>query len=307
MISSKRFDKQMGGYKQDDVENFLRLIAEQTQELVKQKEEAEQKVATLTEKIEQYRDDEDSLRSALIGAQKLGDSVIRESKAKAEYILRDAKVKSDRMMENMQKNVEREQVALIKMQKEVTKFKSRLLTLYKQHLEMISALPDYDEVPPSREEQMENTFNLRKEKEEEPQEEPVNLSQQAQKSGQAKQQNQNQNPPKPVPQKPVPQEHEREQESPMFHASVAVIDESEHEENQSSMQQEEIQIGLGQNLSPNFMSGDTQTYQPTNYITTAQATATSDSKFGPLKFGEGFDVERSQSSGKSLFSKKKHR
>ena len=33
------------------------------------------------------------------------------------------------------------------MQKEVTKFKNRLLTMYRQHLEMISALPEYDEEP----------------------------------------------------------------------------------------------------------------------------------------------------------------
>ena len=104
----------------------------------------------LAEKVEQYREDEDSLRSALIGAQKLGDSVIRESKSKAEYILREAQAQADQILENAQKSIEKEQMALIKMQKEVTKFKNRLLTLYRQHLEMISALPEYDDEPAKR-------------------------------------------------------------------------------------------------------------------------------------------------------------
>ncbi len=146
-IASRRFDKQMGGYKQDEVEAFLQQVAAEYARVLREKEELEQKMDVLAEKVEQYREDEDSLRSALIGAQKLGDSVIRDSKAKADYILRDAREKANQLMENAQKSIEKEQMALIKMQKEVTKFKNRLLTLYRQHLEMISALPEYDEEP----------------------------------------------------------------------------------------------------------------------------------------------------------------
>ena len=141
-IASRRFDKQMGGYKQDEVEEFLQQVAAEYAQLLSEKEELEGKIEVLAEKVEQYREDEDSLRSALIGAQKLGDSVIRESKAKADQTLREARAKADQILENAQKSIEREQLALIKMQKEVTKFKNRLLTLYRQHLEMISALPE---------------------------------------------------------------------------------------------------------------------------------------------------------------------
>ena len=88
-IASRRFDKQVGGYKQDEVEMFLQQVAGEYAKLLSEKEDLEEKIEVLAEKVEQYREDEDSLRSALIGAQKLGDSVIRESKSKAEYILRD--------------------------------------------------------------------------------------------------------------------------------------------------------------------------------------------------------------------------
>ena len=99
-IASRRFDKQMGGYKQDEVEIFLQQVAAEYAKLLAEKEELEQKIEVLADKVEQYREDEDSLRSALIGAQKLGDSVIRESKAKADYIVREAKDKADRILEN---------------------------------------------------------------------------------------------------------------------------------------------------------------------------------------------------------------
>lgn len=112
-IASRRFDKQVGGYKQDEVEMFLQQVAGEYAKLLSEKEDLEKKIEVLAEKVEQYREDEDSLRSALIGAQKLGDSVIRESKSKAEYILREAQAQADQILENAQKSIEKEQMALI--------------------------------------------------------------------------------------------------------------------------------------------------------------------------------------------------
>ena len=48
-------------------------------------------------------------------------------------------------METAQRKIEREQVALSRIQKEVADFKNRLLVLYKQHLELISSLPADEE------------------------------------------------------------------------------------------------------------------------------------------------------------------
>ena len=81
-IASRRFDKQVGGYKQDEVEMFLQQVAGEYAKLLSEKEDLEEKIEVLAEKVEQYREDEDSLRSALIGAQKLGDSVIRNPRAR---------------------------------------------------------------------------------------------------------------------------------------------------------------------------------------------------------------------------------
>lgn len=89
-IASKKFEKAkgFGGYKIDDVEDFMDRVAEYVEQLENEKRDMEKKLAVLADKLEEYRADEDSLRTALLGAQKLGDSVIKESKTKAEIILR---------------------------------------------------------------------------------------------------------------------------------------------------------------------------------------------------------------------------
>lgn len=146
-IASQKFDKVMGrGYKMEEVENFLRQVAGDFSDVLKEKQEAEQKLMVLADKLEEYKRDEESMRSALIGAQKLGDSVIRDAKSKAAAIIDDAGGRAQMLLDNAKKTIEREQLAYARMQREVAAFKSKLQHLYKQHLEMISAIPADDAV-----------------------------------------------------------------------------------------------------------------------------------------------------------------
>ena len=143
-IRNKSFEKVRSGYRVEEVQPFLNEAAAQIEALQSEKADLQKKLEILAEKLEQYREDEDSLRAALIGAQKLGDSVVRDSKRKAEAIIAQATRKSEEMVADAQANINREAIALNKMQVEVAKFKSHILSLYKKHIELIQEIP-YDE------------------------------------------------------------------------------------------------------------------------------------------------------------------
>ena len=141
-ISNKQFEKVRGrGYRPEEVDAFLAQIAREWDTLLRERQELEQKMLVLADSLEEYKRDEDSLRSALIGAQKLGDSVVREAKAKAQQLEEDAAVNANLMIENAKKEIERQQQGYVRMQREVATFKSKLQLLYKQHLELISSIP----------------------------------------------------------------------------------------------------------------------------------------------------------------------
>ena len=142
-IFTRKFERSaIGGYRNDDVDNFLNDVAQSFEELEEQNGVLSKKLEVLAEKLEEYRNDEESLRSALLGAQKLGDSVIRESKNKAEIILRDANIKAERILHSASDQMEKEKMVYIKLQKDVAAFKNKLMATYKQHIELISSLPD---------------------------------------------------------------------------------------------------------------------------------------------------------------------
>ncbi len=141
-IRNRRFEKGMGGYKVDEVHNFLNEVADQFESLIEEKEDLNHKLEILAEKLEQYREDEESLRAALIGAQKLGDSVIRDSKRKAEAIIAQATRKAEEIAQEARASIDKEAMALNRMQLEVARFKEQILTMYKQHIELIQAIPE---------------------------------------------------------------------------------------------------------------------------------------------------------------------
>lgn len=144
-INNRRFEQARPGYKTEEVDDFLREIARDIERYQKDKEESEKKIAVLVESVREYKKDEDALKDALIGAQKQGRAVIADAQAQADKILADARAKAGEIIGSTKVQLEKEKRCLVKMQQEVSDFKANLLNMYKQHLEQITAIPDYED------------------------------------------------------------------------------------------------------------------------------------------------------------------
>ena len=151
-ISGKKFEKSAFGYKPEDVDNFLSEIVKSYEVLYSEKEDAEAKLLVLAEKLEEYRSNEDSLRTVLMGAQKLGENIVRDSKAKAEVIVSEAENQVRQVFAESESKIIKEKETLVTLQKETAEFKKRLLAMYRQHLELISLMPENNEEKESEEE-----------------------------------------------------------------------------------------------------------------------------------------------------------
>jgi len=99
-IMDKSFTEAMRGYKKEEVEEYLADVAREMSQLRKENEDLEKKLQVCADKIREYREDEDALKDALLGAQKTGNAIIAESKEKAANIVQEAEDKRDEMMNN---------------------------------------------------------------------------------------------------------------------------------------------------------------------------------------------------------------
>lgn len=145
-IREVKFSRSMGGYKKEEVDDFLDLCADTVEELTKQNGENTRKMQVLAETIMDYRNQEDSIRSALISAQRMSESVIADAKKQAEEIIAAAHEEAANMHEKALADTAAEQQELARVKQEVANFKARLMSIYREHLTMIGVL-EGDEAP----------------------------------------------------------------------------------------------------------------------------------------------------------------
>lgn len=143
-IRTVTFDKIMRGYRPEDVDAFLQQVAQDMEQLANDNAEKEKKLYILAEKIEEYRRDEDNLKTALLNAQRMGENVIREAKQKAEAILREASIRADTLTRVANEQVDEQKEELVCLKAEIVRFKNDILGMYKKHIELLSDLPDDD-------------------------------------------------------------------------------------------------------------------------------------------------------------------
>ena len=167
-VRSVQFEKNLRGYRTEDVDRFLDRVEEQLKQDDTLAEELRKQIADLTaenqrlhKEMENYEADGDMLKSALINAQRMGENVIREANQKSEEILHRANLRGDDIIrdanELLQKASDRadeiineanekklaEEREYDRVRLEVTRFKSDVLNLYRSHVESLSRLPEF--------------------------------------------------------------------------------------------------------------------------------------------------------------------
>lgn len=186
-IKEKQFQSSgRGSYRADDVDVFMNEVSASYEQMFKENGDLIRKISILAKKVEEYRADEESLKLALLNAQKLADQIVAEAKekaekesseatataekqvadakaeaeelsanskresaaiiesarAEAERIVAEANKKSDEILGNINRKVTHETLVFDMTKKEASEFKSKLVAMYKEHINLINQLPE---------------------------------------------------------------------------------------------------------------------------------------------------------------------
>lgn len=179
VVKSKSFQATgRGAYRAEDVDGFFAEVSASYEQMFKENGELIKKISILANKVEQYKEEEDSLRKALISAQTLADKIVKDAResvegtiekaeadaeemrakatAEAEAIVADAKKEAeavvmqskkdaDEILGSVNRKVMKESLEFEMLQKKAAEFRANLLGLYKEHLSLINAIPEYVE------------------------------------------------------------------------------------------------------------------------------------------------------------------
>ncbi len=140
-LLNKRFDKAMNGYKTSEVEAFLAEAATAFSKLSNENTDLKHQMTELRTRALKVEEDKDSLRNALLNAQKFADSLARDAQKQADEIIAGAQKKAGEVLDGIQGQVTHEKEELTRVKTEVATFRSKMLDMYRAHLELIGAMP----------------------------------------------------------------------------------------------------------------------------------------------------------------------
>ncbi len=181
-IRDVKFSRALSGYKPEDVDVMLDKIEADYSAFERIIKEYELKVETLNSEIEGFKSSQSSIQSVLVSAQGLADRIVKEAKEKSEEIIKqaeanivnitahekelssafeikaqeqksllekelkamveDARRKAEIITAGAEERVKHQQMLFDKLKLEVAGFKAGVTAKYKEHIELLSRLPD---------------------------------------------------------------------------------------------------------------------------------------------------------------------
>ena len=129
-----------GGYDMEAVDDFLEIVVSDYAKLYKDNAVLKTKIKVLVDKIEEYRQTEDSMRMALLTAQRTSEELLSRAKDKSTSIVAGAEAQAEAKLHEIEKYIAMENARLIKSQQDAYEFVRRSRELMEMYDAVLSKM-----------------------------------------------------------------------------------------------------------------------------------------------------------------------
>jgi len=138
-IQQQQFRVKFRGFDMVEVDNFLDLVANEFEELLREnnllKEEDRQKI----QKIQELEGAEKELRNALISAQQICEEIKNNARREGELIIEEAKGNARKIMEAAQAQAMQVEAEITQLKRQRIEFETSLKAAVEMHLRLLEA------------------------------------------------------------------------------------------------------------------------------------------------------------------------
>lgn len=128
-IQNKEFEKKIKGYDCVEVDDFLDLVIQDYDILCKENMALKDKVATLTETVERYKEIEDTMQRSLEVAKQSAQDVRDNAALEAESLINRAKLDAARLSRQIDEEHIKKHQEMLKIKQEVDTYRARIRTV----------------------------------------------------------------------------------------------------------------------------------------------------------------------------------
>lgn len=138
-IHNKEFSKAFRGYSEDEVDEFLDLVVAEFERLIRTQEELQVELSGLESRIEHYRGLEETLKNAIVLAQKTADEIKEAALRETDAIKRQALLDAQRTREEAQEMVKKSYEEVDRARQTLLRFKAEFKSFLESTMEMLES------------------------------------------------------------------------------------------------------------------------------------------------------------------------
>ncbi len=141
-LKNRAFTKAIRGYNPVEVDEYIDFLIEKYTELYRENDELERKLKSAVTRLDEMRNDEDSIRSTLIDAKRAANKIKADAEERAEAIVRSAKTSCNTILSDFNAKIEYGRDTLAELQRDAFALKRELFERYSEHIQIIEKLTD---------------------------------------------------------------------------------------------------------------------------------------------------------------------
>ena len=133
----EKFSYEANGYNRGEVNQFIDDVIIQTEDIVSRCQSQRDEITELRKELEHYKNIEDTLKVAIIKAEKASNDIKQMAKDESEIIINEAKENASRIVNEALIRADRIERSAALLEKNMEIFKKKLKLIVEQQLEII--------------------------------------------------------------------------------------------------------------------------------------------------------------------------
>lgn len=136
----------IGGYRPEDVDAFIDQVLITMEQLRKEKSDLVKKMDILATRVEEYRADEDAVRNAMLSAQRVADTTVKEARAKAARMIEESENMAKAKLYDLNVQIKKQKKQYTLLLAECNRVRDEIINNCNKHIVIANELPSAERI-----------------------------------------------------------------------------------------------------------------------------------------------------------------
>lgn len=140
----EKFSREQDGYNKVEVNKFIDDVIVQTEAVINRVKSQQEEIKSLQKELEHYKKIEETLKSALLNAEKASNDIKKNAIEESKIIIMDAKRNASHIVNDALLRAEKIEVKADTLERNIITFKRKLKLIVEQQLAVVEDIEELD-------------------------------------------------------------------------------------------------------------------------------------------------------------------